>query len=140
VVPEVKLQVTEEVLGGGLSISVLDIVGCIVVHAIKVIGALDKRNLFRGKGGEAIAELGAHRGRIVTQVDGVGEPGDGKLDLAVSSLDIPGILRIPRESGIAVESDTNLTTVLGLEFLAVNLDGAAMGNKEVVADDPGLAG
>lgn len=140
VVPEGGLEVAVEVVELGLRVLVLDVVGRVVVHAVEVVGALDQGNLLGREGGQAVAELLAHRGRVVAQVDGVGEPGDGELDLAVGSLDVPGIPGVVGVGGIAVEDNGNLTAVGGLKVITVGLDSTAVGEEEVVADDPGLGG
>lgn len=39
---------------------------------------------------------------------------------------------------LTVECDANFAAVLGLEFLAVDLDGTGVGVEDAVADHPGL--
>lgn len=97
---EERLEVAEEVVVGGGGGLVLDVVGGVVVHAVEVVGALDERDFLGGEGGEAVAELLLHRLRVGAEVDGVGEPGDGELDLAVAGLDILWVLRIPGVDGV----------------------------------------
>lgn len=138
--PEQALEVAEEVLGLGLGRLVLDVVGSVVVHAVEVVGAQDQSLLLLGEGGKAVAELLQHRVGVLAEVDGVGEPADGELDLAVSGLDVGGVLGVPGVGAVTVEGDADLALVLGLELLAVDLDGAAVGDEEVVADEPGLGG
>lgn len=139
-VPEVKLQVSKEVVLGGLAVDVLDVVGSVVVHTVEVVGALDKGSLLISEGGKSVTELSAHRLGVLAKVDGVSEPRDGKLDLAVSGLNILGVKGIPWEGTIAVQDNTNLTTIGSLEVIAVSLDSTTVGDEKVVADNPGLAG
>jgi hypothetical protein len=135
-----QLKVTDKVLGGSLSLAVLNIVSSIVVHAIEIVGAQYKGLLLRCECREAITKLGTHRGWVISKVDRVGKPGDSKLDLTVGSLDILRVLGVPGVCGVTVEGDSNLTTILGLELLTVNLYSAAMSNEKVVANDPRLGG
>ena len=136
---EERLEVAEEVVGGGLGLLVLDVVGRVVVHAVEIVGVLDERPLLVGKGGQLVAELLPHGLGVIPEVDGVGEPGNGKLDLAVAGLNVGGVLGIPRVRGVAVEGDANLAAVgLRLEVLPVGLDGAAVRDEHVVAGDPRL--
>lgn len=79
----------------------LDIVGSIVVHAVEVIASLDKRFFFGRELGKPVAELFAHGGRVVTEVDGVCEPGDGELDLSIACFDVFWIIGIPGICSIA---------------------------------------
>jgi len=76
----------------------------------------------------------------VTEVDGVSEPRDGELDLAVASLDVGRVLGVPGKAGVTVQGDADLSALSGLEFLAVGLDGLAVGDEDVVSNSPGLAG
>lgn len=138
-VVEERLEVAEEVVLGRDALLVLDVVGRVVVHAVEVVGALDERHLLGRELGQPVAELLAHRVGVLAEVDGVREPADGELDLAVARLDVQGVLGIPGESGVAVQGDADLAALRGLEVLTVRLDGPAVGDEEVVANDPGLA-
>jgi len=89
---EERLEVAEEVVGVGGRGLVLDVVGGVVVHAVEVVGALDEGGLGGREGRQAVAELLHHRRRVVPEVDRVGEPGDGELDLAIARLDVFGVL------------------------------------------------
>lgn len=60
--------------------------------------------------------------------------------LTVGGLDIGRIGCIPRIGGIAIENNGNLAFVSSFEVIAVCLDCTTMGDKDVVANDPGLAG
>lgn len=134
------LEIAEEVVllrRGGL---VLDVVGRVVVHAVEVVGSLDKGELLRRKLGQAVPKLLEHGVGVLAEVDWVSEPGDGKLDLAVRGLDVLRVLGVPGVSGITVQGDTDLATIGGLELLAVDLDCAAVGDEQVVANDPGFTG
>ncbi|KAI9166743.1 Solute carrier RCH1 [Paramyrothecium foliicola] len=133
-----SLEVAEEVLGLGGAGAVLDVVGSVMVHAVEVVGTVDEGLLLVGEGGETVTKLLAHGGRVVAVVDGVREPRNSELDLAVSSLYVLRIRRVPGVGGITVENDANLTLIGGLELLAVNLHGTAVSDKQVVADDPWL--
>ena len=74
----------------------------------------------------------------MAEVDRVSEPGDAEFEFAFCGFDVKGIGWIPWVDGITckslascgytkggvehtVESDTNLTAVLGLEFFSVDL-------------------
>ena len=138
-VVEQSLEVAEEIVLGGHALLVLDVVGRVVVHAVEVVGALDERDFLGSELGQAVAELLAHRVGVLAEVDGVREPRDGELDLAVARLDVQRVLGVPGKGGVTVQGDADLATLSGLEVLTVSLDGAAVGDKEVVADDPGLA-
>lgn len=75
----------------------------------------------------------------MTEVDGVSEPRDGELDLAVASLDVRRVLGVPGKAGITVQGDADLSALGGLELLTVSLDGLAVGDEDVVSNNPGLA-
>ena len=117
-----------------------DVIGCVVVHAVEVVGAAHERPLFLREGGEPIAQLLDHAVRVLAKVHGVGKPADGELDLAVARLDVLGVLGIPGVGGVAVQGDADFTPLGGLEIIAISLDGASVGDKNVVANNPGLAG
>ncbi|KAI6772325.1 hypothetical protein HG530_003283 [Fusarium avenaceum] len=93
----------------------------VVVHAIEIIGSEDKSLLLRGESRETVAKLSLHRGRVITKVDGISKPRDGKFDFSFGSLNIFRVLRVPGICGVAIEGDSDLTTILGLEFLAAQL-------------------
>lgn len=138
-VVEERLEVAEEVVLGRDALLVLDVVGCVVVHAVEVVGTLDERHLLGRKLGQPVTEQFAHRVGVLSKVDGVREPADGELNLAVARLDVQGVLWIPGKSGVTVQGDTDLAALRGLEVLSVRLDGTAVSDEQVMADDPGLA-
>lgn len=51
----------------------------VVIHAVKVIGALHKCFLLCGERGQSVAKLLSHTLGIVAVVDGVGEPSNREL-------------------------------------------------------------
>lgn len=73
-VAEADVDVAGEVIVTRGAVTVADVVGGVVVHAVKVIGTLDERCLFVRKGRQAIAELLAHGVWVFTKVNGIGEP------------------------------------------------------------------
>lgn len=116
----------------------LDVVGSVVVHAVEVVGAFDKSLLLLGEGRKTVAKLLAHRLGVLTKVDGISEPADGELNFAVGSLDVLGVAGIVREGSVTIQGDADFTTIGLLEVIAVGFDGASMGNKKVVTNNPGL--
>lgn len=137
-VVEQAVDVAHGVVGGGGRGAVADVVGCVVVHAVEVVGAQDKGLLLGCKCWQAISELSAHRRRIISQVDRVGKPRREKFQSALSRLPIGWVRRIPGISEVAVEDDADLAIAGSLELLSIGLYGTAVGNQEVVADRPGL--
>ena len=135
-----RLEVAKEILRCWLALLVLDVVSGVVVHAVEVVGAMDKCLLLRGESWQTISKLLAHGGRVVTVVDGVTKPADGEFNLAVSGLMVSGVGGVPGEGGVAVQNDSNLALVGSLELVPVHLDGTAVGHQQVVADNPRLSG
>jgi hypothetical protein len=133
---------------------VLDVVGSIVVHAVEVITSFDKRFFFRRELGKAIAELFAHGGGVVAEVNGICEPGDGKFDFSIACFDVFWVIRIPRICSIAslkldfpfilrravhtIQSNSNLTAILWLKLLAIYLHSRAMSKQYVMPRNPTL--
>lgn len=50
-------EVVEEVVVGRGVGFVFDVVGCVVVYVIKVVGVFDECNFFRSESGEVVVEL-----------------------------------------------------------------------------------
>jgi hypothetical protein len=61
---------------------------------------VDEGDVLRGPGGQAVAQLFDHAVWVLAVIDGVSEPGDGELDLAIAGLDVRGVLGIPRLSPV----------------------------------------
>lgn len=137
---EETLQVAQDIVVGRRTSLMLDVVGGVVVHAVEVVGPLHERDLFVGEGGQTIPKLLYHGVRVFTEVNGVREPRDGEFDLAVSGLNVSGVLRVPGVCSISIERDADLALVCGLELVAVHFDSAAMRYKTVVSNDPLLTG
>lgn len=66
----------------------LNIVGSIMIHPVKVVASLNKLFFFRRELGKPLAELLAHGGRVVAEVNRVCKPGDCEFNLSIASFDI----------------------------------------------------
>ena len=95
------------------SVDVLDVVGGVVVHSVEVVGALDELGLLLGPHGKAVAILLLEGLGIVSEVDGVGEPRDGELELALGSGDVLGVFGVPGLSPITCNTLGGVVTVAG---------------------------
>lgn len=68
-----------------------DVVGAVVVHAVEVVAAVHEGQLGGSESREPGAELGAHAGRVVAVVYGVGEPGDAEFEFAFAGGGVEGV-------------------------------------------------
>lgn len=71
-------------------------------------------------------------------VDGVGEPRDGELELALNGRGVVWVVGVPGVPVVAVQRDADFATVLGLEFRAEHLHCSAVGAEEGVPGEPGF--
>lgn len=83
------------------SLLVSNVIGAVVVHAIKVIASLDKSRFFRCEFRQAITKLLAHRVGVFAKVHWVAKPADCKLDLSVAGFAVLRIFWIPRLRPVA---------------------------------------
>jgi hypothetical protein len=72
-----------------------------VVHAVEVVASFHEDCFFGCELGEAIAELFAHGGWVVAEVDGICEPGDGKFDFPIACFYVLWVFRVPGICSIA---------------------------------------
>ena len=150
------LEVASKVVGVGLASLGLDVVGTVVVHAVEVVATLDQGTIFVRPLGKPVSQLLDHAVWVFAEVNGVREPGDGELDLTVTSLDVCGVLAIPGLSPVTytsmlvssfpvillirptVEGDANLSTMSWLELLSEDLHSSTVSNEEGVSHNPAL--
>lgn len=112
------VEVAGEVVDVGLAFLVADVVCAVVVHAVEVVAALDQGDLVGRQRGQAVAQLRAHRVWVLAKVDWVAEPRDGKLDLAVGSFDIFGVVLVP---GVGPVTWLFFDLGLAIVFLSLSL-------------------
>lgn len=94
------LQVAGDVIRVRLACLGFDVVGAVVVHTVEVVAAVDEGDIFGGPGGQAVTQLFDHAVWVLAVIDGVSEPGNSELDLAIAGLNICGVFGIPRLSPV----------------------------------------
>lgn len=102
------LEISGEVFKCSLAVLVPNVVGAVMVHAIEVIAALDKRNFLLSELWQSATQLLAHRVWVLAKVDWVSEPGDGKFNLAVGCFDVFRVFWVPRLRPIAYTSSADV--------------------------------
>ena len=111
----------------------------VVLEGEEVGGVGEHRALLGREGGEARAQLRAHRRRVVAKVDRVGEPAEVELHRPLRRRHVGGGGG-ERLAPVGVEGDRDDPLLRRRVLLAVDGDGVGVGEQQVVARNVRLGG